>query len=207
MSEVTATRFVRELMSFYSLSIINLAFGAVAMALSVSFGIQNALALVNALNLLVPQLVFCILGFLAFGLSLRWLLTSVEILDGVQSIKEEYEKKKANLESDDVIGLIIQAMAYYREKRTTLLKLVTACKIAGICFIINGVAMLFTHVFSASGAWDPLLSSVGVLLNFAVGFSGVYIPIYFERYVSTWGERLQESVKAEKDLAKLMEGN
>jgi len=206
MSEVTATRFVRELKSFYALSIINLAFGAVAMALSVSFGIQNVLALVNAKNLF-PQLLFCILGFLAFSLSLRWLLTSVEILDGLQDIKEEYEKKKSNLESDDVIGFIIQAMAYYREKRTTMLKLVTACKIAGICFIVNGVVVLFTRVFSASGAWDPLLSSVGVFLNFAVGFLGVYIPIYFERYVSTWGERLQESVKAEKDLAKLIEGS
>jgi len=207
MSEVTASRFVRELTSFYALSIINMTFGAVAMALSVSFGIHNALALVNAINILFPQLMFCILGFLAFGLSLRWLLTSVEILDGVQSIKDEYEKKEADLVSDDVIGLIIQAMAYYREKRTTMLKLVTASKIAGICFFVNGATILFSSVFSASGAWDLLLSFVGVLLNLAVGLSGACIPVYFKRYVSTWEERLQGSVKAEKDLAKLMEGN
>lgn len=206
MSEGTATRFVRELRSFYALSIINLAFGAVAMAISVSFGVQNVLAIVDARNLLLPQLVFCILGFLAFGLSLRWLLTSAEILDGVQDIKEEYEGKGASLGSDDVTGFIIKAMAYYREKRTTVLKLVTASKVAGICFIVNGAVMLFTGVFSASGALD-LLSSVGILLNLGVGFSGVYIPIYFERYVSTWGNRLQESVRAEKDLAKLMEGS
>lgn len=206
MTEATATRFVRELRSFYALSIINLAFGAVAMAISMSFGIQNVLAIVDARYLMLPQLVFCILGFLAFGLSLRWLLTSIEILDGVQGIKEEYEEKETSLESDDVTGLIISAMAYYREKRTIILKLVTASKIAGICFIVNGAVMLFNGVFSASGALE-LLSFVGILLNFGVGFSGVYIPIYFERYVSTWGERLQESVKAEKDLAKLMEGS
>ena len=206
MTEVTTTRFVRELRSFNALSIINLTFGAVAMAISVSFGVQNALAIVGALTLLFPQLVFCIIGFLAFGLSLRWLITSAEILDGVQGIKEDYEKKEANIESDDVTGLIIRAMAYYRENRKTILKLVTASKIAGICFIVNGVIMLFTSVFSESGG-NPLLSSVGILLNFAVGLSGVYIPIYFERFVSTWEERLQESIKAEKDLAKLMEGN
>jgi hypothetical protein len=75
---------VRELRSFYALSIINLAFGAVAMTISVSFSIQNVLAIVDAKNLFLPQLVFCILEFLAFGLSLRWLLTRVEILDGVR---------------------------------------------------------------------------------------------------------------------------
>jgi len=78
-----------------------------------------------------------LIGFLAFGFSLRWLLSGVEILDGVSAIKDDYEKTKTKLDGESITGLIVKMMAYYRNK-STIRKLSWLSRIVGVYFIVSG---------------------------------------------------------------------
>jgi len=199
----------RELRSFFALAIMNIAFGGVAMALGISLGVQNVLAILEARNLLLPQLALTLLGFLAFGVSLRWLITSAEILDGVTDIKDDYERKKTNLVDENLTGLIVRMMAYYRENKSTIQKLTLVSKIAGVCFFINGIVLLIntvTNVMSGASFGYILLLALATVGNFLVSSSGIFIPRFFDRYSSTWEHRLDESSKVERELVEQLEG-
>jgi len=206
----TALKVQRELISLYALAIMNIAFGGIAMALAISIGVQNILALVKAQSLLPPQLTFGILGFLAFGVSLRWLISSTEILDGATDIKDDYEKKKANLADEDLTGLIVQMMAYYRRNKPTIKKMMVVSKIAGVCFLIGGgfnLTTVLTSIVSGAPQWDILLQALAATINFVVGAVSLFLTHFFGKYCSAWDYRLEETSKAEKELEKQLEGS
>jgi len=209
MTTKTALKFQRELRSLNALAIVNIAFGGIAIAFAISIGVQNILTLVKAQSLLLPQLIIGILGFLAFGISLRWLLSSTEILDGATDIKDDYEKKKANLTDEDLTGLIVQMTAYYRENKQTIKKMMVVSKIAGVCFLISGAINLTTILVSMiSGApqWDMLLQAMATAVSFGIAVASIYITHFFGKYSSTWDYRLEETSKAEKEFEKQLEG-
>jgi hypothetical protein len=178
----------------------SIVFGGIAMALGISFGIQNVLVLAKVRDLLLPQLAFTLVGFIAAGVSLRWLLSSVEILDEVSEIRDDYEREKAKPDDESIAGLVVKMMAYYRDNKSTLQRLSLLSRVAGICFIVNGLALLL-------GATSlDLFTLTGSILCLAVGSSGLIVPHFFKNYSSVWEYRLQQSAKAERELAKELEG-
>ena len=194
-------KFRRELGSFYALAMMSIVFGGIAMALGISFGVQNVLVLVKVRDLLSTQLVFTVVGFLAFGVSLRWLISSVEILDGVSEIRDDFEKEKIRQDDESVTGLIVKMMAYYRDNKSTIQRLALLSRVAGICFIVNGLAQLL-----GATSFDPF-TLIGSILCLAVGSSGLIIPHFFKTYSTVWEYRLQQSAGAERELAKELEGS
>lgn len=201
--------------SFYLQLIVRIVFGGFAISLGLGLGLLNLSGLtevkISPLSQLALSGLFIFLGFLAFGLSLRWLLFGLGILRGVVDIKKQYEKARGRLDIENVTGLIVQTIAFYREKRTTIARLTrtrfTSSKIAGICFVIIGVLQsLSTLAYTGQGIEGALPSLASALMSFVVGIVGICIPIYFDRYFSCWELRLKESARAEKELAQLMEG-
>ena len=199
-------KFGREVGSFYSLSMVNIVFSAVSMALGISFGVQNVLILKEAMSLLLPQLAFTVIGFLVFGVSLRWLISSVEILDGVSEIKDDYDKKKAELNDEATTGLIVKMMAYYRDNKNMIHGLSLLSRIAGICFIASGIINIINNVMVGTAIFN-VLTVIGIILYLAVGVAGIIIPHFFSNYSSVWDYRLQQSVNAENELDKALEGS
>jgi len=99
---VTINKFQRELGSLYVLTIINIVFSGLEMALGVSISIQNIFTLIASKELILSQIPRTIIGFIAFGVSLRWLISSAEILNEADDIKDNYEEKRENV-TDEVL--------------------------------------------------------------------------------------------------------
>lgn len=198
-------KFARELKSLYNLTLMNLVFGAIATGLSLAFGITNILTFIN--QWVSIYLIPASIGFLTFPFAISWLLASVEIMDGLDDMRNEYSKVKNLTNNEALTTLIVRMMAQYRAKKSTILKLILLCKIAAICFVINGLFLTIQLTLGMPLSDLGLATSIAsALINFGIGAVGLYIPRSFEKYSSCWEIRVKESALAEKELASLLEG-
>jgi hypothetical protein len=135
------------------------------------------------------------LGGLAFAIGIRWLGCHAEVLEIHEQLKEG--SKKANQNEDALTGVIVDAMASYREKKGTIKLMMTISRIAGVCFLITGIYTIVTSVI-AGGANLWLIA--GAIPNFAISAAAFIIPHFFSKYQQVWDSRLKETEKAEKLL-------
>jgi hypothetical protein len=221
MAEKIAIKFGRELNSFFSLTVINVVFSGMAMGISLSFAIVNALAVVDmvmkgtiftfssVIAMWPPSQVFlAFLGIVAAGLSMKWMISSAEILSEIDEIKQDYADESGKLDSDGLTSLIVKTIAYYRGKKKAIKRLGLFSRIGGICFLANA-ALAINGALTPSagfGAIGLALVLTSILLNIAIGIAGIIIPHFFSKYSATWEYRLNESAKAEQDFKKMVEG-
>ena len=201
----TVAKFQRELNSLQGLSIMNIVFGGLAMSLAISILVQNILALTKAQNLLLPEVLLVVLGFVVAAVSIRWLVSSAEMLGGAVEVKEEYAETKAGLEDEGVTALIVKMLANYRENKSTIKAMMLVSRVAGVCFIISGVYILATMAGNVAGGApvvDMLLHVLGAAFNFGMAAAGLAIPHFFGKYSRVWDIRLEESAKAEQALGR-----
>ena len=201
-------KFRRELRSFTALSVISLAFGAIAMALSVSFAVMNITPLVQLKPGFYTNAISIFLGFVAAGFSIKWLLSSTEIFSGLDDLRDESKKLVTSPDSEKLTGLIVRLMSMYRQEKPTINRMILLSKLAGACFIANGAILAASLVVGLyTGGADVLQSVVGILISLAVGAAALYLPSSFQRYAAAWDARLQGSDSAEKELSTLMGGS
>ena len=199
----TVVKFQRELNSLQGLAILNIVFGGLAMSFAIAVGVQNVFAMVEAQSLLLPQLLLVIVGFLVFAISLRWLVSSAELLDGADNLKQDYAKKKASLDDDSLTSLIVKMVAHYRENKPKIRTMMLVSRVAGGCFLVSGgfsLAAAVTSLLAGAPALDVLIQFLGAAFNFAMAAAGFIIPRFFGRYSKIWDYRLEEAIKAEKML-------
>ncbi len=210
MMSVTINKFQRELGSLYALAIINIVFSGLAMALGVSTSVQNIFTLIASKELILSQILRTIISFIAFGVSLRWLISSAEILNEADDIKDNYEEKRENVTDEVLTGLILQMTSHYRQNKDTIKKLQFVSGVGGICFLISGTLTLVNALPSLimePSLWIIAFKILGIALNFGIGIAGLLITHFFYKYSSTWDYRLQKSADAEKELEKHLEEN
>ena len=201
----TIAKFQRELNSYQGLAILNIVFGGLAMSFGIGIGIQNIFALVQAQNLLLPQLFLIALGFLATVISMKWLVSSAELLESVTDMKDDYSKKKTGLDEENLTGLIINMIANYRENKPIIKAMMLISKIAGVCFLISGVfnlAIVVTNIIAGASTWELLVQALGPVFSFAMATACLVIPHFFGKYSKIWDYRLEETVKAEKEFGR-----
>jgi len=210
MMSVTNNKFQRELGSLYALAIINIVFSGLAMALGVSTSIQNIFTLIASKELMLYQILRTIIGFIAFGISLRWLISSSEILNEADDIKDNYEEKRENVTNEVLTGLILQMTSYYRQNKAKIKKLQVVSGVGGICFLISGtltLANILPSLIVEPSPWIIAFQILGLALSFGIGIAGLLITHFFYKYSSTWDYRLQKSADAEKAFEKQLEEN
>ena len=210
MMSVTINKFQRELRSLYALAIINIAFSGLAMAFGVSTSIQNIFTLIASKELMLYQIPRTVIGVIAFGVSLRWLISSAEILNEADEIRDDYEEKRENVSNEVLTGLIVQMTSYYRQNKTKIKKLQVVSAVGGICFLISGTLTLVNilpSLMMESSLWIITFQILGVALIFGIGIAGLLITHFFNKYSSTWDYRLRKSADAEKTLEKHIEEN
>jgi len=205
----TMAKSQRELNSFQGLAIINIVFGGLAMSFGIAVGVQNLLLLVQAQSLLLTQLVLVALGFLSTAISIRWVVSSAELLDGTTDMKDEYtEKKKTGIDDEGLTGLIVKMTAHYRENKPTIKTMMLISRIAGACFLISGafnLATALTNLMTGVPQLDVLTQIIGTGLSFTMAAASFVIPHFFGKYATIWDYRLEETAKAEKELKKRIE--
>jgi hypothetical protein len=199
-------KFRRELRSFYALTIMNIAFGGIAMALGINLVTQNIFTLIETQNLLLPELTFLVIGVLSFGIGLRWLLASAEILDGVTDIQDDYDNQKATMNDDTMTHLIVRMTSHYRENKVTIKYLSLFSKIAGVCFLVSGIIIVVNGILVGT-TFNDIFTILGTIIYLVFGTCGIIVPYFLKQYSSIWDARLQQSAQAESALDKELEGS
>ena len=198
----------RELNSYQGLATLNIAFGGLAMAFGISFIVQSIQAIVQAQSLLLPQVALVVLGFVAAGISIRWLISSAELLDGVSDLKDDYNKNKASLDDESTVNLVVKMTSHYRQNKPTIKTMMKISRIAGICFLVAGaytLALAATNIGAVVPTWELFLQALGSVFNFAMAAACFAIPHFFGKYSKVWDFRLNEAAKAEKQLQQQLE--
>jgi hypothetical protein len=204
MATIIATKLKQEINSFMGLTLSNIVFSAVAMAFGISVLVPNITTMVLAKSILFPQLLLVIIGFLAFALSIKWLVTSAEMFETATELKEDYAKNKA-LDEEARTSLVVKMMSYYRENKPTIKKMMLISRIAGVCFLISGVFTLTTiaiNVATGVQSMDLLTQVSGAAVTFAIAAACFIIPHFFGKYTRIWDHRLQGTAKVETELKK-----
>jgi hypothetical protein len=151
---------------------------------------------------LFSQIALIGIGVLASVFSIKWLISSAEMFEVSDELKEGY-KKTTTLDEEAQTGLIVKMMAYYRENKSTIKKMMWMSQIAGFCFLISGAFTIITMTINAStgvqlmDAWKQVL---GALINFAIAIAGFIIPHFFGKYTKIWDKRIEKNAKAEMEF-------
>ncbi len=202
-------KFNVEIRSFLGLTIINLVFGALAMGLGVSTVVNNIPYLLELSGIsILPIILVCIGGFV-FLLGLYWIISSVEILDGITDITEQNKNFKEKITDDYFTRLIIRMMAQYRSNKTIIHRMMFIGRIGGYMFIIAGIINILLAFYNLNLSYitlDNLISIVGVVITLLLGFAIIIIVKYFNRYTKIWEKRLSDSNKIDETLQTVIEG-
>jgi hypothetical protein len=199
MATKTSEKMKQEVNSFVGLTLINIVFSAVAMGLGISIIIPNITSMVTTQSVLFPQIILIVIGGLASVYSIKWLISSVEMFEVSTELKEDYTKNKT-LDEEAQTGLIVKMMAYYRENKPTIKKMMWVSRIAGFCFLISGAFAIITAVINAitgvqlMDVWTQVL---GAFINFAITAAGFIIPHFFGKYTKIWDKRIEKNAKVE----------
>ncbi len=208
MDKETFGRFDRETRSFFALVIVNIAGAGLAMSFGVSTVVSNVLPMINEQRFQLIQTALTILSLIGFGFAMRWLILSAELFSGFDDLKDEYEDSGGKADGETMTELIVQNMAFYRDNKPTMEKLKMGSRITGIFFLLSGATAALDTL--TAGLTPPAvlqMAALGTILCIALGIVGVYVPSLFERYISTWEQRLSDQAEAERELERILEGN
>lgn len=199
MENEALNRLTREMKSFHALTLVNLAGAGIAMSLGIATLVNNLLPMLREKSILFPQALNVAVVLAGTVLALRWLISSAEMMDGFQEVMERGE-------GDDPTTLIVENMAFYRENREEVRRLMLGSRAVGAFFLVSAVLQLRSLVSQTGSSMLTLMSVVGLALCIALGVAGLYIPSSLGRYTQTWDRRLMESEEAERRLGELLEG-
>ena len=221
--KTTSENFASELQSFFALCLMNLVFGALAMAFGMQFIITAALAMAAAGTFQWFPAFQVLLGWAAAVVGFRWILSSAKILRGVTRIRREYRAMEGPVPAEALTGLIVRMMAHYRENWKTIWRMNLISTLGGCVYLALGVLNLFegiSAVLAGSGpayvfiVQEGLTSGVGrtllisffsAAINLTIGVVSLRFSSWFRRYARAWDRRLIETSRTEEALKHAME--
>jgi len=204
----TFNRLSREMRSFNSLILMNIAGAGLAIARGVSFIVRNVHSMVAARMILWPEAIMVGAALAGCALVLRWLIMGAEMMSEYQDVREGASGHENGAE-DSATELIVQNMAFYRDHRESMGSLILGSRVTGAFFLVTAALQVqyVVSVLGSGSAFEAAFVLLGFSLILVLGLAGVYIPRLFRRYEATWDRRLQESREAEKRLGELLEGS
>jgi hypothetical protein len=208
MTEETLTRFKSELNSFFILILLNLVFGALAMAFGVQYIVTSVLGLTDWQSLTLLRIAGGALSMVCFGLGIAWIISSAEIMDGITEIREEFRNRRGPISDETLTSGIIRMIAHYRENRKTIRRMIIVCTLGGICFlvlgIVNSLELISFSLTSGSFTLNSGLLILPALLTLGIALVSLLSSYYFRNFSHAWDLRLQETARSEDMLKKSM---
>jgi hypothetical protein len=209
MTDSTIVQFRDELNSFFRLALLNMVFGALAMA----FGLQFMIAAVLGLPLVQTSPLLRVfagaISMLGFGLGLLWIVTSTKVLRGIKGILREVKSYNGPVPAEILTGWIVRMIAQYRENKKILTWMITISRLGGCCFVTLGIVCILQGVTNGNnggGNWmDLTFPFMAGAINLTIGIVTIMISIVFHRYSAAWERRLDETAKNEKILGQVLE--
>jgi hypothetical protein len=202
-----AETFPADLRSFYSLCLLSLVLGSLALAFGLRFIVSAVATMTGSGGPQPLSLVEAFAGWAAAVIGFRWVLSGARILRGVSGILRDYQalEGSARLESpagaesaggailpQAIDGLALRMMAHYRENWKTYWKIAPISRLGGWIFICLGV-LYFIDGFPA---WKAASGSTYILpffaggLSVALGAAAILVSSRFSAWARAWDRRL-----------------
>ncbi|HVP25066.1 MAG TPA: hypothetical protein VMS81_03715 [Methanomicrobiales archaeon] len=202
-----AENFSRELHSYFALCLLNLVFGALAMAFGMQFIVTAIIAMSGPGAFGIFPFLQALLGWAAVVIGFRWILSSARILKGVTGIRREYRELGTPVSDEAVTGLIVRMMAHYRENWKTIWRMNLIAILGGTIFLVLGVSNLLQGISAwyAGTGLPSFLAFVAAAINLTIGATSLLFSVWFRRYARAWELRLIEAGHSEETLKHSME--
>jgi hypothetical protein len=205
MTTENLTRFKSELNSFYALILLNLIFGALAIAFGIQFIIASVMGLTGGLATMEVRALAGAVSLVCFGLGIMWVRSSAQILKGIKGIRREFRNRKEPVPDETLTCWIVRMIAHYRENKQTIRTMILVCTLGGFCFLTLGVinSLEFFSISTSSGTFmlNSYLLIPSVFLALGVAVVSLASSFYFSRFSKTWDLRQGEISRCELELA------
>jgi len=201
----TEKKIKKEMKHFMALNVMSLAFGAMAMAFAIATITTNVFALTKTISNIYLILISLVIGFIVAYFSLRYVISTAEVLSTFDEI-QDVEVDEKNQTRETLTEHIVKLMAFYRDEKPQIIRMMLVSKIAGICFFANALIQTAILAFNLySGIADMVPAVGGILVSIVMGMVGFFLPFSFRKYAMCWDERIQLSAEAEKKIVAFME--
>jgi hypothetical protein len=206
--------FKTEIRHFFLVSLLNLVFAAIALAIGVQYTVSAILG--QTLDPVIPgfpaipglRLVTGAIAMICFGLGIGWILATVRIFEGIVTIKDEIDKDGDAITNDRLTCLIVRMLAHYRDNRGTIRTMILVCTLGGGCFFVLGIANSVKILTISSGGFaftlDNLLLIPAMLLTLSISLASLLSSWYFSGFARVWEGRLREIGESECALKKTL---
>jgi hypothetical protein len=208
MADETLFQFKNELNIFFVLVILNLVFGALAMAFGMQFMIASVLGLTGGQIPAVFRVLAGAISLTGFGLGLSWVLSSAKVLKGITAIRREYREYSDPVSAEILTGWIVRLVAHYRGNRETIRWMTLICAIGSCAFLALGILNIVQGIAGlavSTDFWMRGLPFIAAVINLTIGFSSLLFYRYFRRYSAAWDLRLDETARSETILGQTLE--
>jgi uncharacterized membrane protein len=206
MHEQPFTRFRTEIRHFFTISILNIVFAALAIASGVQYIAAAVLGLTAGPAMTDLRILIGAVALACFGLGIRWLLSTVRVFTGVREIRDKLDAEGTTVTDERVTCLIVQMLAHYRKNRRTILTMIRVCTLGGVCFFALGIATSLEALSVTSGGFaftlDNYLVIPAMLITLGIAFASLLSSYYFSKFARVWDRRLHEIGESECALKK-----
>jgi hypothetical protein len=204
-----ATTFEEEFLSYFALCVMNLVFGAIAMAFGVQFIVGSVLGQPGEQGVPALRAVAGAVAMVCFGLGLFWILVTARLFKSVKVVRNAYkQKKRREMSPEDFTGMLVQMMIQYREEKGRIRAMVFVCMLGGLCFVMLGVlniGQVATMITGGSATLPLLLTVAAAAINLIIGGASFLVSTYFRRYAKVWDARLNALAVSEAELGSMLE--
>jgi hypothetical protein len=200
-------QFGHELTSFFVLILLNLAFGALVMAIGLQVIITSVLAMAGGQTSDVLQVIRVAIGMAGVVLGSFWLHSSAKIIRGLKAIRKEYKNRTTPVSDDTVTGWIVEMMAHYRQNRSTIRWMTIICSLGGCTYLALGIVNIVQGIFAIVSPGGMVMLGISFLaagINLSIGIVTLLFSTWFHKYSASWDCRLAEASQAENSLRNAM---
>ncbi len=198
-------RFKNEINSFFALILLNLVFGAMAMAFGMQFIVTSVMGLTGLPSTMVLRVITGAFSLVCFGLGLSWVLFSARILKGITLIRREFRHHKGPVPEETLTCWIVRMTAHYRENKKTIRNMILVCTLGGFCFLIlgilNSLEFFSFSLTTGSVTLNSYLLIPAALLTLGVAIVSLVSSLYFMKFSKAWDLRQDEISRSEHELA------
>jgi hypothetical protein len=197
-------RLSNEIRHFSCVSLLNLVFAAIMMAFGIAYMVSMVAGFGAPAGWAGLRIVTGAIAMICFGLGLSWILVSVRIFGDIREIRNVLAGAGDTATEDRITCLIVRMLAYYRDNRDAIRKMIFIGTLGGCTFFmlaIAGSAQLLT-IITTSGkeSFDPLLFISTLLLNLGIAFVSLFSSGYLWRFSEAYDRRLHEIGESEYAL-------
>lgn len=197
-------RIQEEIFSLTALSIVNIIFGALAIATGVSTTINRYFSMKEAAQFDIYSTALIGIGGILSIIGLWWIITSANIMDFSTDMHIEHHKKKSQVTEEVIISWIVQMVAYYRENKKTIRRMVQISRLGGIFFLSYGLILIVSELSGNIVLTDYTYQMIRTILLVCLSIACFLIPHFFSKYASIWDSRIEQAEKAEEALIQQM---